>query len=213
MGHPLRSEDPAAVYHAISRGNNRGRIVWDHHDCASLTGELARVATKYGWEVLAWCLMTTHYHVVLRVPRGGLSAGFQQLNGNHARRTNRRYGRVGHLFENRFFSDVIAGAAHLVASVLYVARNPVRAGICSEAGMWADSSYRATAGLCDAPGWLALHEVLPLFGDERIEAQAQYARLVHYGHLPVSDTIERVMQVEPWQLDERESGLTVAHAA
>ena len=213
MGHPLRSEDPSVVYHAVSCGNNRGRIVWDDRDCASFTGELARAATRHGWEVYAWCLMSTHYHVVLRVPRGGLSAGFKAMNGNHARRTNRRYGRVGHLFKNRFFSIDIKNEAHLVASVLYVARNPVKAGICSEAGMWADSSYRGTAGLERAPTWLALDRVLPLFGGDRVEAQIRYAQMVRDGHLPVSDTIEKVMQVEPWLLEPGDGGLASARAA
>ena len=213
MGRHQRSEDPAVIYHAVSRGNNRGPIVWDHHDCASLTGELARVAAKYGWEVFAWCLMTNHYHVVLRAPFGGMSAGFQELNGNHARRTNHRYGRVGHLFHNRFFSIDVSSAAHLVASVLYVARNPLAAGLCSDAGAWPDSSYRATAGLSDAPAWLALPEVLDLFGHDTIEAQGQYARMVHFGHLPVSDTIERVMEAEPQTIEETESGLSVVRSA
>ena len=213
MGHPLRPEDREAIYHAIARGNNRGRIVWNTQDRASLAGELARAATKHRWEVFAWCLMSTHYHVVLRTPHGGLSAGFQAINGNHARRTNRRHGRVGHLFENRFWSDEIATEAHLVASILYVARNPIEARLCSEAGMWPDSSYRATAGLTAAPSWLALDVVHPLFGDERRSAQVQYAQSVHFGHPPVSDTIQRVKLVEPWDLEESEGGLVVARAA
>jgi putative transposase len=213
MGREQRSEDPTVVYHAVSRGNNRGPIVCDHHDCASLTGELARAATKFGWKVFAWCLMTNHYHVVLRAPLGGMSAGFQQVNGNHARRTNRRYGRVGHLFHNRYFSVDVSTEAHLVASVLYVARNPLAAGLCSDAGEWTNSSYRATVGFNDAPAWLALDAVLDLFGRRQIEAQAQYARLVHFGQLPVSDTIERVMSFESWPFEETESGLSVVRNA
>jgi putative transposase len=201
MGRALRSEDPTVIYHAVSRGNNRGPIVWDDGDRASLVGELGRTASECKWEVFAWCVMSNHYHVVLRAPEGGLSAGFQQINGNHARRTNIRYGRVGHLFQNRFFSVPVVSTAHLVAAVLYVARNPVTAGIFANAAAWPDSSYRATVGIARAPKWLAVDTVLRLFGDDRKEAQVAYARLVHLGHLPVSDTIEEVMRIEPRPLE------------
>jgi REP element-mobilizing transposase RayT len=197
MGRALRNEDPTVIYHAVSRGNNRGPIVWDGADRDSLCGELGRAATKFGWDVYAWCALSNHYHVVLRAPKGGLSLGFQQINGNHARRTNIRYGRVGHLFQNRFFAGTVSSTVHLVAAVLYVGRNPVAAGLCRNAAAWPDSSYRATAGLASAPDWLLVDRVLGLFGNERKEAQAAYARLVHHGHLPVSDTIEAVARVEP----------------
>jgi REP-associated tyrosine transposase len=201
MGRGLRNEDPTVIYHAVSRGNNRAPIVWDTVDRESLTGELGRAATKFDWEVYAWCAMSTHHHVVLRAPKGGLSLGFQQINGNHARRTNIRHGRVGHLFQNRFFAATVTSTVHLVAAVLYVARNPVSAGLCRNAAAWPESSYRATAGLAAAPDWLAVDRVLGLFGSERKEARAAYARLVHHGHLPVSDTIEEVARVEPWPLE------------
>ncbi len=213
MGRPDRDEDPSVIYHAVSCGNNRGRIVWNDQDVASLGGELARAATKHGWDVFAWCIMSTHYHLVVQAPKGGLSAGFQTINGNHARRTNRRHGRIGHLFKNRFFALDVESELHLVASILYVARNPVKAGICSNAGHWPDSSYRATAGLERAPAWLALGRVLPLFGYDGAEARLRYASMVHDGHLPVSDTIEKVQDVEPWDLYADDGELLAARAA
>ena len=201
MGRSKRNEDPAVIYHAGSRGNNRGRIVWDDDDYSSLTYELDRAATKYDWEVFAWCAMPNHHHVVVRARQGGLSAGFQQINGIHARRMHARYGRVGHLFQNRFFSRVVATPAYLVGSVLYVVRNPVEAGLCSTAGAWPYSSYRATVGTARAPRWLAVDRVLDLFGAERKEARAQFARSVHLGHLSVSDTGEGELPVDRWPFE------------
>jgi REP element-mobilizing transposase RayT len=183
MGHDLRVIDPESIYHVIPVGSNKGPIVWDGRDFESLLGELARVATRHGWEVFAWCVMTTHYHVVLRTPEGGFSAGFQSLNGNHARRTNRRHERVAHLFKNRPFAKRVASDAHLVAAILYAVRNPVAAGICERASQWPFSSYHATAGMAEAPEWLNLDALYGLFGGPE-----EFARLVHDGHLPVSDT-------------------------
>ena len=183
MGRDLRSIDPSSIYHAVSIGSDRGPIVWDDHDCESLFRDIAKAATRYAWEVFAWCVMTTHYHVVLRTTKNGFSAGFQQVNGSHARRANRRHERVAHLFQNRPFAVEATSDAHLVAAILYVVRNPIEAGMCKHASQWPFSSYRSTVGLADPPPWLnvgALHE---LFG-----GASEFARLVHDGHLPVSDT-------------------------
>jgi putative transposase len=105
------------------------------------------------------------------------------LNGNHARRTNRRHGLEAHLFKNRPFAKEVNSDAYLVTAILYVVRNPIEAGICTHASQWAYSSYRATVGLAEPPSWLNIEALHELFG-----GPGEFARLVHNGHLPVSDT-------------------------
>jgi putative transposase len=188
VGRELRILDPDAIYHVTSRGNNRGLITFDSTDRAGWCEELSAAATKHKWEVFAWCLMPNHHHVVLRAPEGGVSSGFQEINGNHARRTNRRHDRVGHLFQNRFYCGEIASEAHLISAILYVVRNPVAAGLCEHAGLWPDSSYRATVGVERAPRWLVVDQVLRLFGSTPESARSEFARLVGSGQLLVSDT-------------------------
>ena len=183
MGRELRVIDPEAIYHVTPRGSDSGPIAFDLGDFESLFADMIKAIVRYGWQVFAWCLMSTHYHVVLRAPKGGFSPGFQLVNGNHSRRTNRRHGRSAHLFQNRPFAVEVATDAHLVNAVLYVVRNPVKAGMCNHASHWAFSSYRATVGLAEAPPWLEREALRELFGDA-----AEFERLVHGGHLPVSDT-------------------------
>jgi REP element-mobilizing transposase RayT len=110
MGRDLRIIDPDSIYHVVSCGSNRGPIAWDEHDFESLSRDFAAAAVLYAWEVFAWCAMTTHHHVVVRAPAKGFSPGFQMLNGNHARRTNRRHGREAHLFKNRPFAAEVDSA-------------------------------------------------------------------------------------------------------
>ena len=197
MGRELRVIDPHLPYHVITRGNNGGALVYDLVDIHLFVDELGRVATKHHWEVWAWCLMTTHFHIVARTPEGALSCGMQELNGNHSRRTNRRHDRSGHLVQNRFFSVAVDSDAYAVSSVVYVVRNPVKAGLCETPAAWPACSYRATAGLEPAPRWLAVDAVLALFGKDRERAVRAYCDYVHSGHLPVSDTIERLSRFEP----------------
>jgi putative transposase len=183
MGRALRIIDPDSIYHVIPVGSDKGPIVFDGRDSESLLTDMAKAAMRYGWEVFAWCVMATHYHVVLRTPKNGFSPGFQLVNGNHSRRTNHRYGRTAHLFKNRPFAIQIESDAHLVAAILYAVRNPLAAGLCRHASHWPFSSYRATVGLAEQPPWLNVEALRELFGGPE-----EFERLVHNGHVPVSDT-------------------------
>jgi putative transposase len=158
----------------MCRGSDRNPIAWDGEDFRTLSELLSLVATKYEWQVFAWCLMPNHYHVVLRTTQSHFSRGFQVMNQTHAIRTNRRHGRTAHLFRNRPHVVEVVSQAHLVAVILYVVRNPIRARLCRYAWQWPFSSYRPTVGLVRAPDWLAVAAVLDLFG-----GAAEFRRLVH----------------------------------
>jgi putative transposase len=186
---PPRTLTADATVHAGSRGSNRGRVCWDDQDYASLVGEIARAASREEWRVLAWCVMPNHYHLVIRMTRGGFSPGFQQINGNHSRRTNMRYGREAHLWKNRPWHETVETPGHLVAAIEYVLRNPIDGDLCTYAHEWPYSSYRATMGLDQAPPWLAVDEVLALYGRTAAEARRRLAFRVHFGHVPASDAV------------------------
>jgi hypothetical protein len=132
--------------------------------------------------------MSTHYHVLLRPPNGGFSEGFQEINGNHSRRTNRRHDRRDHLFRNRPFSKPVLTDAHFLATILYITMNPVVAGLCRHPRAWPHGSYRALVGLDPAPPWLAVDDVLRFFGPTAERARLGFADIVRTRHLLVSDT-------------------------
>ena len=167
----------------MCRGSDKQPIAWDVHDFDSLFAGLDRVATRHGWEVFAWCLMPNHYHVIVRTTLHGFSRGLQVLNQTHSIRTNLRYGKSAHLFRNRPHCVEVLSQAHLVNAILYVVRNPLRAGLCVRAWEWPYSSYRATVGYAPAPAWFCRDFVLELFG-----GVTEFARLVHDEHDLVSDT-------------------------
>ncbi|MGH3017235.1 MAG: transposase [Gaiellaceae bacterium] len=98
----------------------------DRMDFLSLLKGIADVSR---WTCHAYCLMTTHYHIVIEATREHISRGMHQLNGRYAMLFNRRHGRRGHLFESRFSAWVIRDEEHLEATCRYVLDNPARAGI------------------------------------------------------------------------------------
>lgn len=196
MGRERRSFDRDTPYHVVGKGNNGEAIVRDVVDRELFTSRLAHVAMKYDWDVYAWCLMRNHLHVILSSEGDAISAGVQELFGGHARMMNRRHGRSGHLFRNRFFSRIVQTEAHAVASIAYVNRNPVRHLACRTAEDWPDSSYRATIGLAPVEEWLAVSAALRFFGSDTAAARASLAWHVASGHVPVSDTITEVQRFE-----------------
>ena len=170
-----------------ARGTNKEPIYFDDVDRFNFLQMLDRIAERQAWVVLAYCLMTNHYHLVVRVPAGGLSRGMQLLNSGYSRRTNLRFQRTMHLFRQRFFSDEIESESHLLESCRYIVLNPVRAGICEVPAEWRWSSYRPCAGLDVAPPLLAVHELLGMFGRDLREAESAYRDFVLSGLGQVSE--------------------------
>jgi REP element-mobilizing transposase RayT len=80
--------------------------------------------------------MGTHYHLVVESTQQRLSDGMKRLNGVYALRFNRRHGRRGHLFGERFASYVLRDERHPQAATDYILQNPVKAGLCRDASGW-----------------------------------------------------------------------------
>ncbi len=181
VGRPLRIVLPHMPYHLASRGSNRQPIYSSDRERRLFLRLLGMTVAKHAWTVLAYCLMANHYHLVVEIADGGLSAGMQWLNGGFSRITNRDQGREAHLFRNRFASRLVESETHLVAACRYVVLNPVAAGLCSHPGDWRWSSYRATAGLESRPAFLADARLLAQFAPSRREARRLYRAFVADG--------------------------------
>ena len=177
------------MYHVWSRGSNRESLFFRPRDRVDFVSWLGRAATRYEWGVLAYALLTNHYHLAVHTPEGGLSEGMQLLNGTFSRRQNRRYGRTRHLFENRFGCRRIVTDEDALGALRYVLRNPVRAGLCADPGGWQWTSYRACVGDAFAPPWLDVRRVHDLFRPfEPSNPALALKRIVGNGHALVSDT-------------------------
>ena len=95
---------------------------------------------------LAYCLMTTHYHLLFDVPEGALPPAMKRLNWEYARSVNKRLGGRGHVVGGRYFSVPVSDTDHLLSEFRYIAVNPVEAGMCKQPQDWRWSSYAGTVG-------------------------------------------------------------------
>ena len=108
---------------------------------------LAEYCEKYRVEVVAYCLMSNHIHLVaVPAPEDGLAQVLRPLHMRYAQRVNRAQGWSGHLWQGRYFSSPLDDA-YLWAAVRYVERNPVRAGIALRAETYRWSSAAAHCGM------------------------------------------------------------------
>ena len=111
-------------------------IFVDDIDRGAFAWLLGQAMELYEITVFAWCLLGTHFHLVVECRREQLSRAMHRLNGIYAQRFNKRHGRRGHLFEERFAAWVIESDEHLHAAIHYVVQNPVAAGVCHDSRDW-----------------------------------------------------------------------------
>jgi putative transposase len=189
MARQLRNEHPGAVYHVTSRGNRREPIFQDAVDTTAFLTGLARVVRDCAWLCHAYCLMENHFHLVVETPRPNLAIGMRRLNSSYAQGFNSRHSRVGHVFQGRYHAILVEKESYLLEVCRYVVLNPVRAGLCAAPEDWANSSYRATAGLEPASSFLTTDWLLGQLGDTRRRAHERYAAFVADapGRLPWRD--------------------------
>ncbi|MDM8546292.1 transposase [Candidatus Venteria ishoeyi] len=136
-------------HHIIQRGNRRGNVFFTDEDRDVYLEWLQEYCQKHEVEILAYCLMTNHVHLVA-APKteSGLQRVFKPIHMRYAQYINRQYGWSGHLWQGRFFSSPL-DEAYLWFCVRYVERNPVRAGMVERAEDYLWSSAAAHCGLRD----------------------------------------------------------------
>ena len=143
MPRRARSVCAQVPHHITQRGNRREQVFFTDEDRQAYLGWLKEYAEKHKVDILAYCLMTNHIHLVA-VPRteDGLQQTLKPLHMRYAQRINRTRGWKGHLWQGRFFSSAL-DETYLWAAIRYVERNPVRARMVRKAENYRWSSARA----------------------------------------------------------------------
>ena len=135
-----------AIYHVMARGNRKQRIFVDDVDRRRFLKIVKAGLNKFGAECYVQCLMGNHFHLVIHTPRANISNVMQHIDGLYTQYENWRHHTTGHVLEGRYVALVIDDTAYLRNAIGYVLRNPVEAGLVSDAGVWRWSSYNAAIG-------------------------------------------------------------------
>ncbi len=134
---------PGLPHHIVQRGNRRMTTFFGDDDYRAYRTLLAEACRTAEVEVVAYCLMPNHVHLVL-IPNTptGLRVAVATTHRKYAAMINRRHGWTGHLWQSRFHSQALL-EDHFMAAVRYVEMNPVRARLVAAAWDWAWSSAAA----------------------------------------------------------------------
>lgn len=131
---------PDYPHHVVQRGCRRQQTFFCDADYSTYRDLLAEQLPKAGADLLAYCLMPNHVHLILVPHRiDSLALLLRTTHARYARRTNLKHDWQGHLWQERFHSFVM-DEEHLLAAGRYVELNPVRAGLCQRADEWPWSS-------------------------------------------------------------------------
>lgn len=133
---------PGYPHHIIQRGNNRQPIFGGTSDYETLLGLIEEFARKFGVAIHAYVLMSNHFHL-LATPASaeGVPQMMQALGRSYVRYFNARQGRTGTLWEGRYKSTLIQAERYLLACMVYIDLNPVRAGLVADPADYPWSSH------------------------------------------------------------------------
>lgn len=141
MARIARQISSTGVYHIILRGIEKKDIFLDSNDKRKIIEELKRTKEKYEYSIYAYCLMSNHIHLLIKDNKDNISKAIQSFAVAYSLYFNKKYHRVGHLFQNRFNSRCVEDERYLLNVQRYIHRNPEKAKIAkTEEYNW--SSYK-----------------------------------------------------------------------
>ena len=186
MGRNKRLWHPNYYDHVVVRGNNRQVIFAEQQDFAEFFRALHYVADKYPFELLAYCLMNNHYHLLIR-SKTPLSKTMMMLNRRYSDYYKKKYRYSGHLYENRYYSDMIHSAQGLLEVSRYIHQNPIRTKIplVTELAHYPYSSFQYYLSPEQAPPYLHPLQLIQHF---QLEAERTLAHYITYCHILEKDT-------------------------
>jgi REP element-mobilizing transposase RayT len=165
---PPHRDTTAGIFHVYTH------CVWaapahfrDDLDRLTFLRHLARATNKMGWTCMGFCLMPTHYHLLVEVGDGVLPRAMHLINLAYSRDFNRRHGLRGHAQSGRYGSRRVNGEAHLLTTFAYIANNPVKSRAVATATDWTWSSYSGTVDLAEPHSFVDASQVIACFDGSR----------------------------------------------
>lgn len=174
MPRGARRQSQSRVYHIIVRGNDRQNIFRSIEDKERFLETLMVKRRDRNFEYLAYCLMDNHVHLIIDQGEEDIAKIMQSINIRYAHYFNKRYDKIGHLFQDRFKSEVIEDERYLLAAVRYIHNNPVKAGMVAKPADYIWSSYNSYVNPTTELDIVNRKVVLSIFAKEESRAIALF---------------------------------------
>jgi REP element-mobilizing transposase RayT len=181
MARKPRIEYSGAFYHIIVRGNQQQDIFLDDDDRQEYLRRVAHYRDKCHFIIYAYVLMDNHVHLLIETPVDRISRIMQLINFTYTQYFNRKYHKVGHLFQGRYKGYLCDKDEYLLVLTRYIHLNPVRAGMVNRAEGYGWSSHNDY--LKGQRGLISTDLLLRLFSERKSEASRLYKKFVDEGNV------------------------------
>jgi len=169
---------PSMPYHIITRGNNREPVFEEKEDFGKYLEICRRYKDQYEFKLYHWVLMSNHVHLLIETKENSsLSKLMQGINLAYTIWFNRKKGKVGHLWQDRYRSAVVERDNYLLECGRYIERNPLRAGIVKDPREYPWSSY-GVYGYGKGDGLTDRHDLYEVMGKGPSQRQRAYREYV-----------------------------------
>jgi putative transposase len=193
---------PGYPHHIIQRGNNRQAIFSGPADYELLLSLIDEHARKQQVAIHAYVLMSNHFHLLATPETAeGIPQMMQAVGRRYVRTYNLRHGRTGTLWEGRYKSTLIQAERYLLACMVYIDLNPVRAGMVADPANYPWSSYQHYSGR-KVDKLITPHPLYWELGNTPFAREQAYTELVRTG---ISDQQKRALTdsaLRGWALGE-----------
>lgn len=168
---------PGLYYHFYNRGNNRQSVFFEPENYLFFLRRFKEYVVPFV-DVLVYCLMPTHYHILGRVKHqtsevsAQVSLAMQKFLISYTKAINLRFSRVGALFQGQFQAKPVQTDSHCRHLCIYIHANPVKDGLVTLPEDWIYSNYLEWLGQRD--GTLVDRE----FIQQHFGSPAEYQELV-----------------------------------
>jgi len=136
-----RKKSRTGVYHVMLRGIDKRNIFLHDKDKEKFLYYLFKAKELGGFELYGYCLMDNHVHILLKEGEE-LGKSIKRITVGYVQWHNRKYGRTGHLFQNRYKSEAVENDRYLIAVARYIHQNPVKAKMVEKVEKYKWSSYK-----------------------------------------------------------------------
>ncbi len=181
MPRPLRIEYENAYYHVMNRGRRHEDIFHSKAYYRTFISVLSEAHRRFGIQILCYCLMPNHYHLLVKTPRANLGRVMRHINGVYTQRYNRLKKTDGPLFRGRYKAIVIEKDSYQLQVSRYIHLNPLEANLVEKLSDYPWSSYPYYIRKRKTPQWLFPEEVLQQLGVAEQRQKAKYRAFVESG--------------------------------
>lgn len=141
MSRPLRIEYQDAYYHVMNRGAGCKDIYNTKHDYNLFLEVLSEASSRFEIEIFCYCLMSNHYHLLIKTPNANLGRAMRHINGVYTQRYNRAHKTDGPLFRGRYKAILVESDSYLLHLSKYIHLNPLKARLVEDLKEYRWSSY------------------------------------------------------------------------